>query len=152
MLGGRLGVTGRSLAELVGEMVLRLVHDHILPLRITSYAQTVLQFSAHLNKHSAELQVGTGGGQVEDRWGPSSVHQLVSQPVSVLSVLCQSRGVSPQWLFSARGDYSRAAETLQRAIDYSDLHDLNTARLYNTRIMKVKTSWREKYQQHEGNC
>ena len=38
-------------------MVLRLAHDHILPLRITSYAQTVLQFSAKLNKHSAELQV-----------------------------------------------------------------------------------------------
>lgn len=57
VLGGRLGVTGRKLGELVGEMVLRLVHDHILPLRITSYAQTVLQFSAHLNKHSAELQV-----------------------------------------------------------------------------------------------
>ncbi|XP_047442148.1 transferrin receptor protein 2 isoform X2 [Mugil cephalus] len=57
VLGGRLGVTGRSLGELVGEMVLRLVHDHILPLRITSYAQTVLQFSAQLNRHSAELQV-----------------------------------------------------------------------------------------------
>lgn len=57
VLGGRLGVTGRSLGELVGEMVLRLAHDHILPLRITSYAQTVLQFSAQLNKHSAELQV-----------------------------------------------------------------------------------------------
>ncbi|XP_043954528.1 transferrin receptor protein 2-like isoform X2 [Gambusia affinis] len=112
VLGGRLGVTGRSLAELVGEMVLRLVHDHILPLRITSYAQTVLQFSAHLNKHSAELQ---------------------------------SRGVSPQWLFSARGDYSRAAETLQRAIDYSDLHDPNTARLYNTRIMKVEYYFLSQY-------
>uniref|UniRef100_A0A3Q2QZJ0 Transferrin receptor 2 n=1 Tax=Fundulus heteroclitus TaxID=8078 RepID=A0A3Q2QZJ0_FUNHE len=109
VLGGRLGVTGRSLSELVGEMVLRLVHDRILPLRITSYAQTVLQFSAHLNNHS----------------------------VSSLSSMClQSRGVSPQWLFSARGDYSRAAETLQRAIDYSDLHDPTTARLYNTRIMK----------------
>ena len=57
VLGGRLGHTGRSLGELVGEMVLRLVHDHILLLRITSYAQTVLQFSAQLNKHSAELQV-----------------------------------------------------------------------------------------------
>lgn len=59
VLGGRLGVTGRSLGELVGEMVLRLAHDHILPLRITSYAQTVLQFSAQLNKHSAELQVNS---------------------------------------------------------------------------------------------
>ncbi|XP_015260218.1 PREDICTED: transferrin receptor protein 2 [Cyprinodon variegatus] len=112
VLGGRLGVTGRKLGELVGEMVLRLVHDHILPLRITSYAQTVLQFSAHLNKHSAELQ---------------------------------ARGVSPQWLFSARGDYSRAAETLQRAIDNSDLHDPTTARLYNTRIMKVEYYFLSQY-------
>ncbi|PWA19194.1 hypothetical protein CCH79_00019740 [Gambusia affinis] len=136
VLGGRLGVTGRSLAELVGEMVLRLVHDHILPLRITSYAQTVLQFSAHLNKHSAELQVDTGGGKVEVRWRSGGVLQ-----VSISwSLSSQSRGVSPQWLFSARGDYSRAAETLQRAIDYSDLHDPNTARLYNTRIMKVDLS------------
>ncbi|MEQ2293349.1 hypothetical protein AMECASPLE_032430, partial [Ameca splendens] len=111
-LGGRLGVIGQRLGELVGEMVLRLVHDHILPLRITSYAQSVLQFSAHLNKHSAELQ---------------------------------SRGVSPQWLFSARGDYSRAAETLQRAIDYSDLHNPTTARLYNTRIMKVEYYFLSQY-------
>ncbi|XP_017287507.1 transferrin receptor protein 2 [Kryptolebias marmoratus] len=112
VLGGRLGVTGRSLGELVGEMVLRLVHDHILPLRITSYAQSVLLFSAQLNKHSAELQ---------------------------------SRGLSPQWLFSARGDYSRAAEMLQRGIDYSDLHDPSTARLYNTRIMKVEYYFLSQY-------
>ncbi|XP_036072745.1 transferrin receptor protein 2-like isoform X2 [Oryzias melastigma] len=88
-------------------MVLRLTHDHILPLHITSYAQAVLQFSAQLNKHSAELQ----------------------------------------WLFSARGDYSRAAETLQRAIDYSDLHDPTTARFYNTRIMKVRVL---RYKYYEG--
>ncbi|KAF7214610.1 transferrin receptor protein 2 [Nothobranchius furzeri] len=112
VLGGRLGVTGRSVGELVGEMALRLLHDHILPLRITSYAQTVLQFSAQLNKHSAELQ---------------------------------SRGISPQWLFSARGDYSRAAEMLQRGTDYSDLHDPAAARLYNTRIMKVEYYFLSQY-------
>uniref|UniRef100_A0A8C9ZRP7 Transferrin receptor 2 n=1 Tax=Sander lucioperca TaxID=283035 RepID=A0A8C9ZRP7_SANLU len=112
VLGGHLGVTGRSLAELVGEMVLRLAHDHILPLRITSYAQTVLQLSAQLNKHSAELQ---------------------------------SRGLSPQWVFSARGDYSRAADTLQRAIDYSDLHDPATAHFYNTRIMRVEYYFLSQY-------
>uniref|UniRef100_A0A3Q4GUU9 Transferrin receptor 2 n=1 Tax=Neolamprologus brichardi TaxID=32507 RepID=A0A3Q4GUU9_NEOBR len=87
--------------ELVGEMVLRLAHDHILPLRITSYAQTVLQFS--------------------------------------------SRGLSPQWVFSARGDYSRAAETLQRAIDYSDLHEPTITRFYNTRIMKVEYYFLSQY-------
>lgn len=112
VLGGRLGVTGRSLGEVVGEMVLRLAHDHILPLGITSYSQTVLQFSAQLNKHSAELQ---------------------------------SRGLSPQWVFSARGDYSRAAETLQRAIYYSDLQDPAIVRLYNTRIMRVEYYFLSQY-------
>ncbi|XP_034412872.1 transferrin receptor protein 2 [Cyclopterus lumpus] len=112
VLGGRLGFTGRSIGELVGEMVLRLAHDHILPLRITSYARTVLQFSAQLNKHSAELQ---------------------------------SRGLSPQWVFSARGDYSRAAETLQRAIDYSDLHDPTAAAFYNSRIMRVEYYFLSQY-------
>uniref|UniRef100_A0A3Q3LTN3 Uncharacterized protein n=1 Tax=Mastacembelus armatus TaxID=205130 RepID=A0A3Q3LTN3_9TELE len=100
VLGGRLGVTGRGLGELVGEMVLRLAHDHILPLRITSYAQTI------------------------------------QSPV---------QGLSPQWVFSARGDYSRAAETVQRAIDYSDLHDPATARLYNLRIMKVEYYFLSQY-------
>ncbi|KAM6894420.1 transferrin receptor protein 2 isoform 1-T4 [Lycodopsis pacificus] len=112
VLGGRLGLTGRSLGELVGEMVLRLAHDSILPLRITSYAHTVLQLSAQLNKHSAELQ---------------------------------SRGLSPHWVFSARGDYSRAAETLQRAIEYSDLHDPSAARYYNTRIMRVEYYFLSQY-------
>uniref|UniRef100_A0A667ZC01 Transferrin receptor 2 n=1 Tax=Myripristis murdjan TaxID=586833 RepID=A0A667ZC01_9TELE len=111
VLGGRLGVTGRSLGELVGEMVLRLAHNDILPLRITSYAQTVLHFCSQLNKHSAELQ---------------------------------SRGVSPQWVFSARGDFSRSAETLQRAIDYSDLDAQSTAH-YNTRIMRVEYYFLSQY-------
>lgn len=130
VLGGRLGVTGRSLGELVGEMVLRLAHDHILPLRITSYAQTVLQFSAQLNKHSAELQVAHLC---------ECFYTCLNLSLSCdLCVCVQSRGLSPQWVFSARGDYSRAAETLQRAIDYSDLHEPTITRFYNTRIMKVR--------------
>ncbi|MEQ2192219.1 hypothetical protein XENOCAPTIV_008716, partial [Xenoophorus captivus] len=83
-LGGRLGVIGRRLGELVGEMVLRLVHDHILPLRITSYAQSVLQFSAHLNKHSAELQVPPDIFQV-DRWCDVKVNQSPLCPLCVFS-------------------------------------------------------------------
>lgn len=130
VLGGHLGVTGRSLGELVGEMVLRLAHDHILPLRITSYAQTVLQFSAQLNKHSAELQVAHLC---------ECFYTCLNLSLSCdLCVCVQSRGLSPQWVFSARGDYSRAAETLQRAIDYSDLHEPTITRFYNTRIMKVR--------------
>ncbi|MEQ2172834.1 hypothetical protein GOODEAATRI_025454, partial [Goodea atripinnis] len=83
-LGGRLGVIGRRLGELVGEMVLRLVHDHILPLRITSYAQSVLQFSAHLNKHSAELQVSPDIFQV-DRWCDVTVNHSPLCPLCVFS-------------------------------------------------------------------
>lgn len=50
----------------------------------------------------------------------------------------QSRGLSPQRVFSARGDYSRAAQSLQSAIDRSDLYDPATSRSYNTRIMRVR--------------
>uniref|UniRef100_A0A8C8K3W1 Transferrin receptor 2 n=1 Tax=Oncorhynchus tshawytscha TaxID=74940 RepID=A0A8C8K3W1_ONCTS len=112
VLGGRLGVVGRSLGELVGLMVLRLAHDHILPLRITTYSHTALQFSAQLNKHSAELQ---------------------------------ARGLSPQWVFSARGDYSRAAETLQEAILNSDVQDETMTRIYNTRMMRVEYYFLSQY-------
>ncbi|CAF92677.1 unnamed protein product, partial [Tetraodon nigroviridis] len=83
-----------------------------LPLRITAYAQAVLQFSAELNKHSAELQ---------------------------------SRGLSPRWVFSARGDYSRAAQSLQSAIDRSDLYDPAASRSYNARIMRVEYFFLSQY-------
>ncbi|XP_071190339.1 transferrin receptor protein 2 isoform X2 [Salvelinus alpinus] len=112
VLGGRLGVVGRSLGELIGLMVLRLAHDHILPLRITTYSHTALQFSAQLNRHSAELQ---------------------------------ARGLSPQWVFSARGDYSRAAETMQEAILNSDVQDETMTRIYNTRIMRVEYYFLSQY-------
>uniref|UniRef100_A0A3Q3ITN8 Uncharacterized protein n=1 Tax=Monopterus albus TaxID=43700 RepID=A0A3Q3ITN8_MONAL len=105
VLGGRLGVTGRSLGELVGEMVLRLAHDHILPHHFLCPDSAAVQCSAQ--------------------------RTLLS--------------LSPQWVFSARGDYSRAAETLQRAIDYSDLHDPTTARFYNLRIMKVEYYFLSQY-------
>ncbi|XP_067117734.1 transferrin receptor protein 2 [Osmerus mordax] len=112
VLGGRLGGVGRSLGQLVGLMVLRLAHDHILPLRITSYSHTALQFSAQLNKHSTELQ---------------------------------ARGLSPQWVFSARGDYSRAAERLQTTIINSDLQDETMTRIHNTRIMRVEYYFLSQY-------
>ncbi|KAM6949205.1 transferrin receptor protein 2 [Aplochiton taeniatus] len=112
VLGGRLGVVGRSLAELVGLMVLRLAHDHILPLRITSYSQTMLQLSSELNKHFHTLQ---------------------------------ARGLSPQWVYSARGDYSRAASALQRAILNSDLQDQSMTNSYNTRIMRVEYYFLSQY-------
>lgn len=91
-----MGLTGRSLGELVGEMVLRLAHDHILPLRITSYADTVLQFSAQLNRHSAELQVGCGTDRCVCVYKCIYVHSClclssVQRFVASLGLQCQRR-------------------------------------------------------------
>ncbi|KAL0970733.1 hypothetical protein UPYG_G00246500 [Umbra pygmaea] len=112
VLGGRLGAVGRSLSELVGLMVLRLAHDHILPLQVSSYSQAARQFSVQLSKHSAELQ---------------------------------ARGLSPQWVFSAGGDYNRAAKTLKDDILKSDLQDDTMTRIYNTRIMRVEYYFLSQY-------
>nr|XP_023653302.1 transferrin receptor protein 2 isoform X1 [Paramormyrops kingsleyae]XP_023653303.1 transferrin receptor protein 2 isoform X1 [Paramormyrops kingsleyae]XP_023653304.1 transferrin receptor protein 2 isoform X1 [Paramormyrops kingsleyae] len=112
MLEGRVGALGRRVGELVGLMVLRLAHDHILPLDVTCYSGAVLNFGSQLNKFSPELQ---------------------------------ARGLSLQWVFSARGDYNRAAETLRETIQNSDIHDERMARLYNTRIMRVEYYFLSQY-------
>ncbi|XP_048884109.1 transferrin receptor protein 2 [Brienomyrus brachyistius] len=57
----------------------------------------------------------------------------------------QARGLSLQWVFSARGDYNRAAETLRDTIQNSDVHDERMARLYNTRIMRVEYYFLSQY-------
>uniref|UniRef100_W5N7W6 Transferrin receptor 2 n=1 Tax=Lepisosteus oculatus TaxID=7918 RepID=W5N7W6_LEPOC len=104
-LQGRLPEVALAVAELVGQMALRLAHDHIVPLDFPCYSETTLQFSAQLSKYSAELQ---------------------------------ERGLSPHWVFTARGDYNRAAEKLRETILNSDVQDDKITRLYNMRIMRVE--------------
>ncbi|XP_043088513.1 transferrin receptor protein 2 isoform X3 [Puntigrus tetrazona] len=105
LLQGRLGSVGRAIAELVGLMVLKLSHDHILPLDVTCYSNTAQQLSSKLNQYTAQLQ----------------------------------------WVFSARGDYSRAAKNLHEAIKNSDIQDERLSRLYNTRIMRVEYYFLSQY-------
>ncbi|XP_057175345.1 transferrin receptor protein 2 [Triplophysa rosa] len=112
LLQGRLCAVGRAVAELIGLMVLKLSHDHILPLDVTCYSSAAQQLSSKLSLHITELQV---------------------------------RGLSPQWIFSARGDYSRAARSLLEAIKNSDVQDERLARLYNTRIMRVEYYFLSQY-------
>ncbi|XP_060793831.1 transferrin receptor protein 2 [Neoarius graeffei] len=111
-LQGRVSVVGQTVAELVGLMVLRLAHDHIIALDITHYSTTTLKLSALLTQLSAELQA------------------------------C---GLSPQWVYSARGDYSRAAKTLQEAIKNTDIQDERMTRLYNARLMRVEYYFLSQY-------
>ncbi|XP_069042853.1 transferrin receptor protein 2 [Lepisosteus oculatus] len=111
-LQGRLPEVALAVAELVGQMALRLAHDHIVPLDFPCYSETTLQFSAQLSKYSAELQ---------------------------------ERGLSPHWVFTARGDYNRAAEKLRETILNSDVQDDKITRLYNMRIMRVEYYFLSQY-------
>ncbi|XP_051873178.1 transferrin receptor protein 1-like [Pristis pectinata] len=52
--------------------------------------------------------------------------------------LLEERGLTTQWLFSARGAYYRAAHSLSSEIDSSDLNDVLLCRAYNNRIMRVE--------------
>ncbi|XP_076842352.1 transferrin receptor protein 2 isoform X2 [Brachyhypopomus gauderio] len=69
----------------------------------------------------------------------------LSSQLNQLSAQLQARGLSPQWVYSARGDYSRAAKTLQEAIKNTDVQDERMTRLYNTRIMRVEYYFLSQY-------
>lgn len=50
----------------------------------------------------------------------------------------QARGLTLQWVYSARGDYIRAAEKLRKEIYSSEQNDERLMRMYNVRIMRVR--------------
>lgn len=56
---------------------------------------------------------------------------------SVLHAPLQSHGLTLQWLYSARGDYVRAAEKLRKDIYSSEEHNERLLRMFNVRIMRV---------------
>lgn len=57
---------------------------------------------------------------------------------SLLSLHPQARGLTLQWVYSARGDYIRAAEKLKKEIYSSEESDERLMRMYNVRIMRVR--------------
>ncbi|XP_059800228.1 transferrin receptor protein 1-like [Hypanus sabinus] len=61
------------------------------------------------------------------------------------SSLLEERGLTMQWLFSARGAYYRAARSLANDIDASDLNDVMLDRTYNNRIMRVENHFLSPY-------
>ncbi|KAG6921887.1 transferrin receptor 2, partial [Chelydra serpentina] len=86
-LFGRLPAVAKALAEVVGQLLIRLSHDHLLPLDFGAYGELLLQRIAEFQPYSSELK---------------------------------SRGLTLQWMYSARGDYSRAAEQLRQDIVSSE--------------------------------
>ncbi|XP_048397621.1 transferrin receptor protein 1-like isoform X2 [Stegostoma tigrinum] len=57
----------------------------------------------------------------------------------------QERGLTMKWLFSARGDFYRAANTLRSQIESSDMNDVLLCRTYNNRIMRVEYNFLSPY-------
>nr|XP_006114725.1 transferrin receptor protein 2 isoform X1 [Pelodiscus sinensis]XP_014424829.1 transferrin receptor protein 2 isoform X1 [Pelodiscus sinensis] len=105
LLFGRLPAVARSVAEVVGQLLIKLTHDHLVPLDFACYGDALVQQITPFNLYSSELK---------------------------------SRGLTLQWMYSARGDYIRAAEKLRQEIYSSDERNERLNRMYNVRIMRVE--------------
>ncbi|KAM7331786.1 hypothetical protein ACRRTK_008494 [Alexandromys fortis] len=105
MLRGRLPAVAQAVAQLAGQLLIRLSHDHLLPLDFGRYGDVVLRHIGNLNEFSGDLK---------------------------------ARGLTLQWVYSARGDYIRAAEKLRKEIYSSEQSDERLMRMYNVRIMRVE--------------
>ncbi|XP_075062281.1 transferrin receptor protein 2 [Mixophyes fleayi] len=57
----------------------------------------------------------------------------------------KSRGLTLEWLYSARGDYVRATDRLKKAISQSDLHNEKLIQFFNVRIMRVEFYFLSQY-------
>ncbi|XP_019608373.1 transferrin receptor protein 2 isoform X2 [Rhinolophus sinicus] len=112
MLQGRLPAVAQAVAQLTGQLLIRLSHDHLLPLDVGRYGDVVLRHISSLNEFSGDLK---------------------------------ARGLTLQWVYSARGDYIRAAEKLRKEIYSSEESDERLMRMYNVRIMRVEFYFLSQY-------
>ncbi|XP_018109378.1 transferrin receptor protein 2 isoform X2 [Xenopus laevis] len=112
VVGGRLAAVSLSMAEVVGLILIKLSHDHILPLDYSAYNNELLQHVIDLNQYSSKFQ---------------------------------EQGLTLQWLSSARGDYTRATQTLRKALSLSDLSNEKLIQSFNVRIMRVEFYFLSQY-------
>lgn len=57
MLRGRLPAVAQAVAQLAGQLLIRLSHDHLLPLDFGRYGDVVLRHIGSLNEFSGDLKV-----------------------------------------------------------------------------------------------
>lgn len=57
ILRGRLPAVVQAVAQLTGQLVIRLSHDHLLPLDFGRYGDVVLRHIGNLNEFSGDLKV-----------------------------------------------------------------------------------------------
>nr|XP_008121626.1 PREDICTED: transferrin receptor protein 2 [Anolis carolinensis] len=111
-LYGRLPAVAKTVAEVVGHLLIKMTHDHLLPLDYWCYGDVLLQHIGRFNEYSPQLK---------------------------------SRGLTLQWMYSARGDYTRAAEKLRKDIYSSEEYNERLLRMYNVRIMRVEFYFLSQY-------
>lgn len=112
VLNGRLPSVALSVAEVAGLALVKLSHDHILPLDYSAYNDVLLRHLVNLQTYQQKLK---------------------------------ARGLSFEWLYSARGDYTRATQRLKTAIAQSDLHNEKVIQFFNVRIMRVEFYFLSQY-------
>ncbi|GCB73104.1 hypothetical protein scyTo_0002351, partial [Scyliorhinus torazame] len=108
----KLEVVGRTVAEVIGIAVIKLISHHQLPLDFQKYANELLVYTTQIQNYASELK---------------------------------ERGLTTQWLFSARGDLIRAANNLKTEIETSDMNNVLLCRAYNNRIMRVEYNFLSPY-------
>uniref|UniRef100_A0A6J0U481 Transferrin receptor protein 2 isoform X1 n=1 Tax=Pogona vitticeps TaxID=103695 RepID=A0A6J0U481_9SAUR len=111
-LYGRLPAVAKTVAEVVGHILIKLTHDHLLPLDYWCYGDVLLEHIGRFNKYFTQLK---------------------------------NRGLTLQWMYSARGDYTRAADKLRKDIYSSEEHNERLLRMYNVRIMRVEFYFLSQY-------
>ncbi|XP_048845231.1 transferrin receptor protein 1-like [Brienomyrus brachyistius] len=97
-------------AQIAGNMALRLVHDRLLSLDVSKYNLQIRAFVVQINRLMSQQQKS---GNIPKTF-------------------------TPQWLISAAGSFSRASLDLINDIQNSDLEDVEMCRIINDRIMRVE--------------
>ncbi|XDV47623.1 hypothetical protein PO909_017204, partial [Leuciscus waleckii] len=105
-------------AQVAGQMALRLVHDHILKLDVTTYGNVIADHVSNIISRVKSLKY-------------DKVDQIES--------------LSTEWLNAAKSSFGRAAASLAIDIDNSDLDDIEMCRIINNRIMKVEHNFLSPY-------
>ncbi|XP_056425926.1 transferrin receptor protein 2 [Hyla sarda] len=112
IMNNRLPSVALSVAQVAGLALIKLSHDHILPLDYTAYNEVLLKHLVNLQTYQDKLK---------------------------------TRGLTFEWLYSARGDYNRATQRLRKAITHSDLHNEKVIQFFNVRIMRVEFYFLSQY-------
>ncbi|KAM8849246.1 transferrin receptor 1a [Spinachia spinachia] len=110
--GNRVPRLAETAARFAGHMVLRLVHDHLLRMDVMKYNNIIRTHVVQIN---------------------NQVYSVKKRQPQLLP-----KALTVQWLISAAGSYSRAAQRLVTDIQNSDLEDIEMCRIINDRIMAVE--------------